>query len=70
MIIKSIGNSIDEDVIGLDAISKDDFSKIHLINPDKIFIKNANIMPGTIINAEKGPVCIDKNVHLLELKVF
>jgi len=63
-IIKSIGNSIDEDVIGLDAISKDDFSKIHLINPDKIFINNANIMPGTIINAEKGPVYIDKNVHL------
>ena len=63
-IIKSIGNSIEEDVIGLDAISKDDFSKIHLINPDKIFVNNANIMPGTIINAEKGPVYIDKNVHL------
>ena len=63
-IIKSIGNSIEEDVIGLDAVSKDDFSKIHLINPDKIFINNANIMPGTIINAEKGPVYIDKNVHL------
>ena len=63
-IIKSIGNSIEEDVIGLDAVSKDNFSKIHLINPDKIFINNANIMPGTIINAEKGPVYIDKNVHL------
>ena len=63
-IIKSIGNSIEEDVIGLDAISKDDFSKIHLINPEQIFINNANIMPGTIINAEKGPVYIDKNVYL------
>jgi len=63
-IIKSINQTINEDIIDLDAIDKDDFSVTHLINPDKIYINNASIMPGVLINAEKGPVIIDDNAQV------
>ncbi len=63
-IIGSINKTIEQDVIDLNAIDIDDYSKINLSNPDQIYIDDANIMPGALINAEKGPVIIDKNAYV------
>ena len=62
-IIKFIKQTINDDASELNSINIADYPKTNLINPDKIFIKNAKVMPGAMINAEKGSVIIaDKAV--------
>ena len=62
-IIKFIKRTINDDSSELNSINIADYPKTSLVNPDKIFIKNAKIMPGAMINAEKGSVIIaDKAV--------
>lgn len=58
-IIKFIKQTINDDANELKSINIADYPKTNLINPDKIFIKNAKVMPGAMINAEKGPVIIE-----------
>ena len=60
-IIKFINQSINDDANELKPVDKLDYPHTNLINPDKIFINNAKVMPGALINAEKGPVIIDNN---------
>ena len=60
-IIKFINQSISDDACELKPIDRLDCPHTNLINPDKIFINNAKVMPGALINAEKGPVIIDNN---------
>ena len=63
-IIKFIGQSINDDTNDLHHINPVDYSQTKLINPKKIFINNAKIMQGTLINAENGPVIIDNNASI------
>ena len=63
-IIKFIGQSINYDTNDLHHIDAVDYSQTKLINPKKIFINNAKIMQGTLINAENGPVIIDNNASI------
>ena len=63
-IIKLIGVSINDDIKDLGGRNPVDYSHVKMVNPEKIFINNANIMPGVLINAEKGPVIIDKNTDI------
>ena len=58
-IIKFIKQTINDDANALNSINIADYPKTNLINPDKIFIKNAKVMPGAMINAEKGSVIIE-----------
>lgn len=58
-IIKFIKQTINDDASELNSINFADYPKTNLINPDKIFIKNAKVMPGAMINAEKGSVIIE-----------
>lgn len=58
-IIKFIKQTINDDASELNSINIADYPKTNLINPDKIFIKNAKVMPGAMINAEKGSVIIE-----------
>ena len=58
-IIKFIKQTINDDANALKSINIADYPKTNLINPDKIFIKNAKVMPGAMINAEKGSVIIE-----------
>ena len=60
-IIKFINQSISDDASELKPVDRLDYPHTNLINPDKIFINNAKVMPGALINAEKGPVIIDNN---------
>ena len=60
-IIKFINQSISDDANELKPVDRLDYPHTNLINPDKIFINNAKVMPGALINAEKGPVIIDNN---------
>ena len=60
-IIKFINQSINDDASELKPVDRLDYPHTNLINPDKIFINNAKVMPGALINAEKGPVIIDNN---------
>ena len=60
-IIKFINQSISDDASELKPVDRLDYPHTNLINPDKIFIKSAKVMPGALINAEKGPVIIDNN---------
>ena len=60
-IIKFINQSINDDANELKPVDRLDYPHTNLINPDKIFINNAKVMPGALINAEKGPVIIDNN---------
>ena len=60
-IIKFINQSINDDANELEPVDRLDYPHTNLINPDKIFINNAKVMPGALINAEKGPVIIDNN---------
>ena len=60
-IIKFINQSINYDANELKPVHRLDYPHTNLINPDKIFINNAKVMPGALINAEKGPVIIDNN---------
>ena len=60
-IIKFINQSINDDASELKPVDRLDYPQTNLINPDKIFINNAKVMPGALINAEKGPVIIDNN---------
>ena len=60
-IIKFINQSINDDANELEPVDRLDYPQTNLINPDKIFINNAKVMPGALINAEKGPVIIDNN---------
>ena len=60
-IIKFINQSINDDANELKPVDELDYPHTNLINPDKIFINNAKVMPGALINAEKGPVIIDNN---------
>ena len=63
-IIKLIGVSINDDFQEFENSNAVDYPNVRMINPEKIFINNANIMPGVLINAEKGPVIIDKNTDI------
>jgi len=60
-IIKFINQSINDDASELKPVDRLDYPHTNLINPDKIFINSAKVMPGALINAEKGPVIIDNN---------
>ena len=60
-IIKFINQSISDDASELKPVDRLDYPNTNLINPDKIFINSAKVMPGALINAEKGPVIIDNN---------
>ena len=60
-IIKFINQSISDDASELKPVDRLDYPHTNLINPDKIFINSAKVMPGALINAEKGPVIIDNN---------
>ena len=60
-IIKFINQSINDDASELKPVDRLNYPHTNLINPDKIFINNAKVMPGALINAEKGPVIIDNN---------
>tara|TARA_B100001173_G_scaffold311873_1_gene330644 strand:+ start:2266 stop:3453 length:1188 start_codon:yes stop_codon:yes gene_type:complete len=60
-IIKFINQSISDDASELKPVDRLDYPHTNLINPDKIFINNAKVMPDALINAEKGPVIIDNN---------
>ena len=60
-IIKFINQSINDDANELKPVDRLDYPHTNLINPDKIFINSAKVMPGALINAEKGPVIIDNN---------
>ena len=66
-IIKLIGVSINDDAQELENSNPVDYPHVKMVNPEKIFINNANIMPGVLINAEKGPVIIDKNADIYGL---
>jgi UDP-N-acetylglucosamine diphosphorylase/glucosamine-1-phosphate N-acetyltransferase len=38
----------------------------HLLNPENIYIgKNAQILPGVVLDAESGPIWIDENVKIM-----
>ena len=38
----------------------------HLLNPENIYIrKNAQVLPGVVLNAESGPIWIDENVKIM-----
>ena len=63
-IIKFIGVSINDDFQELVNIDAVDYPHIKMVNPEKIFINNAKIMPGTLINAQEGPVIIDNDVNI------
>lgn len=63
-IIKLIGESINDDIQELGNSNAADYPHVKMVIPEKIFINNANIMSGVLINAEKGPVIIDKNVDI------
>ena len=60
-IIKFINQSISDDASELKPVDRLDYPHTNLINPDKIFINSAKVMPNALINAEKGPVIIDNN---------
>ena len=60
-IIKFINQSISDDANELKPVDRLDYPHTNLINPDKIFINSAKVMPNALINAEKGPVIIDNN---------
>ena len=38
----------------------------HLLNPESIYVgKNAQVLPGVVLNAESGPIWIDENVKIM-----
>lgn len=62
-IIAAIPQTIREDSKKYKKLPIDESTNnLFFINPEDIFIRESNIQPGVLINAEKGPVIIDKNV--------
>ena len=58
-ILKLVPQTINDESTKLIPIDSQDYSKVNLLNSEKIFINNATVMPGALINADNGPVIID-----------
>ncbi|MDP6877428.1 MAG: putative sugar nucleotidyl transferase [Candidatus Marinimicrobia bacterium] len=58
-IVKLVPQTIINESIKLSPIDSNDYTKVNLLNAEKIFINNATVMPGALINADNGPVIID-----------
>ena len=63
-IIDQIPETINYDAARLSPINPKDYEHINLLNPKNIYIDNASIMPGALINAENGAVIIDSGVSI------
>ena len=63
-IIDQIPETINYDAARLSPINPKDYEHINLLNPKNIYIDNASIMPGTLINAKNGAVIIDSGVSI------
>ena len=63
-IINQIPETINYDATRLSPINPKDYEHINLLNPKNIYIDNASIMPGALINAENGAVIIDSGVSI------
>ena len=63
-IIDQIPETINYDAARLSPINPKDYEHINLLNPKNIYIDNASIMPGVLINAENGAVIIDSGVSI------
>ena len=63
-IIDQIPETINYDAARLSPINPKDYDRINLLNPKNIYIDNASIMPGALINAENGAVIIDSGVSI------
>ena len=63
-IINQIPETINYDAARLSPINPKDYEHIDLLNSKNIYIDNASIMPGVLINAENGAVIIDSGVSI------
>jgi len=63
-IIDQIPETINYDAARLSPINPKEYEHINLLNPKNIYIDNASIMPGALINAENGAVIIDSGVSI------
>ena len=63
-IINQIPETINYDAARLSPINPKDYEHIDLLNSKNIYIDNASIMPGVLINAENGAVIIESGVSI------